>query len=39
MSMIGTMPMDTLAGFGFGLTHRHLDGLVEQWSARRTGPS
>jgi beta-glucosidase len=34
VSMIGTMPMDTLAGFGFGLTHHHLDGMVEQWQAR-----
>ena len=34
VSMIGTMPMDTLASFGFGLTHHHLDGMVEQWQAR-----
>jgi hypothetical protein len=36
--LIGTMPMDTLAGFGFGLTHRQLDGLVEQWQARSVTP-
>jgi beta-glucosidase len=36
--LIGTMPMDTLAGFGFGLTHRQLDGLVEQWNARAVTP-
>ena len=34
VKLLGTMPMDTLASFGFGLTHRHLDGLVEQWNAR-----
>ena len=37
--LIGTMPMDTLAGFGFGLTHRQLDGMVEQWQARAVTPS
>ena len=37
VNVIGTMPMDTLASFGFGLTHRHLDGLVEQWNARSGG--
>ena len=36
--VIGTMPMDTLANFGFGLTHRQLDGLVEQWQARSVTP-
>jgi hypothetical protein len=28
------MPMDTLASFGFGLTHGHLDAMVEQWQSR-----
>ena len=28
------MPMDTLAGFGFGLTHAGLTPLVENWEAR-----
>jgi beta-glucosidase len=38
VKLIGTMPMDTLAGFGFGLTHRQLDGMVEQWQARAVTP-
>jgi beta-glucosidase len=34
VKMVGTMPMDTLASFGFGLTHGHLDAMVEQWRSR-----
>jgi beta-glucosidase len=34
VKLLGTMPMDTLAGFGFGLTHTHLDSLVAQWQER-----
>ena len=37
VNVIGSMPMDTLANFGFGMTHRRLDGLVEQWNARGSG--
>jgi hypothetical protein len=32
--LIGTMPMDTIANFGFGLTHGHLDAMVAQRNAR-----
>jgi beta-glucosidase len=32
--LIGTMPMDTLANFGFGLTSSQLDSLVARWEER-----
>ena len=37
VKLIGSMPMDTLAGFGFGLTHAGLASLVETWEARTSG--
>ena len=37
VKLIGSMPMDTLAGFGFGITHAGLASLVETWEARTSG--
>ena len=36
--IVGTMPMDTLAGFpNVGVTHEQLDALVENWEATQSG--
>ncbi len=35
VALLGTMPMDTLANFNFGLTHDGLDAIVEQWTGAR----
>jgi beta-glucosidase len=34
VKVVGTMPMDTLASFGLGLTHAQLDDLVDEWRVR-----
>jgi beta-glucosidase len=37
VKVIGTMPMDTLAAFGFGLTHSGLATMVDAWEAQAAG--
>jgi beta-glucosidase len=34
VKLIGTMPMDTLASFGFAFTHSQLDELVSTWHSK-----
>jgi beta-glucosidase len=34
VNVVGTMPLDTLASFGLGLTHSQLDDLVDEWRSR-----
>ena len=36
VSIVGSMPMDTLASFGLGLDHARLDNMVAAWQRQHT---